>query len=206
MSYLYREQPRGERAECEKHLQSCPKCQEDVARWRGGMALLDEDSASLMPALQSATAKPARSWQPVAARWAAAASIALAAGFAMGRMSGPSSAEIQKQLASVREDVTREVQARYQQDLQELARATVASTLDQQHQWFESLGQQLSLQQSQNNQFILRAVAGLRDDNESLRTTVFQLAQDTGRGFHEVASVVNELGSSEGAGTGTGGN
>jgi hypothetical protein len=165
------------------------------------MALLDEDSASLMTALRPA--RPVRSWQPAALRWAAAAAIALSAGFAMGRMSGPSTAEIQRQLASVREDVTRDVQARYQQDLQELARATVVNTLEQQHQWFDSLGQQLTLQQSQNNQFLLHAVAGIREDNETLRLTVFQLAQDTGRGFHEVASVVTDLGAGEGGSNST---
>ena len=185
MAYLYKEQTRAERAESERHLHACPECQAEVARWRAGMEWLDLDSASLVLAKENHIS---RFWQQPALRWAAAAAVVLSCGFGMGRLSRPSEAETQRQLAEMRESITREVQDRYRQDLQEIARATVSTTMQQQQEWFATLAHQLSVQQAEDQKVFLQAI-----DEEifPLRTGMLRLAQITDRSISEFASLVS---------------
>ena len=186
MAYLYKEQTKAERAESERHLHACPQCQAEVARWRSGMELLDLDSASLVLAKGN---NISRFWQQPALRWAAAAVVVLSCGFGMGRLSRPSEAENQRQLAEMRESISRELQDRYRQDLQEVARATVSTTMQQQQEWFANMAQQISLQQAENHKVVLQTI-----DEEifPIRTGMLRLAQITDRSFSEFASLVSD--------------
>ncbi|HTI69061.1 MAG TPA: zf-HC2 domain-containing protein [Candidatus Limnocylindria bacterium] len=181
MAYLYKELGKAERAECDRHLKGCPECQAEMERWRTGMEWLDHDSASLVIAQGK---NVVRFWQQPMLRWAAAAAVILTSGFAMGRLSQPSNDDLDKKLAEMREVITRDVQARNQQDLQEVARVT----LQQQQQWFEGMAQHLSLQQADYQKTMLQAI-----DEEifPLRTGMVRLAQFTGQSFSEFANLVN---------------
>ena len=185
MDYLYKELSATERAECDRHLRSCPECRAEVARWRSGMELLDLDSASLALAKGRDTV---RFWQQPALRWAAAAAVVLSLGFGMGRLSRPSEAAIQQQIADMREAVAHDVQERYRQDLQEIARATVDNTVQQQQQWFGNMARQLALQQEENHRAVLQAIG---EEILPLRTGMSRLAQVTGQSFSEFANLVS---------------
>src|SRR5687767_1853861 len=84
MDYLYGESPAPQRAELAAHLQSCPACAAQVARWGGVQACLDEWK------LPDTAKRPA--WRmPAGVKWAMAAAFMIAAlgiGFGAGRVSG----------------------------------------------------------------------------------------------------------------------
>lgn len=189
MAYLYEELPPSERTATKAHLDSCPACREAFARWQNTMAALDEDI--IVP-----TRRAAPAWRSVTP-WALAASVALMAGFAAGRLMGPSRAEMQAELSRVRDSVAAELRDQYREDLREVARATVAAasaenrelvtrvvgefntarTADQET-WISAINR---LEERHNNQYsILRA--GMRD-----------LALRTQSGFRQTENNLNLL-------------
>ena len=86
MTHLYGETPAPQRAELEAHLRQCAACATRVKGWRASMGALD---AWTLPASRRARGTPGV-W-----RWAAAAAVVLAAGFAVGRFSGTEPRELQ---------------------------------------------------------------------------------------------------------------
>lgn len=86
MSFLYGECPPERQRELDAHLANCPTCAGQVKTWRGSMNALDEWP---LPAKRSGR----RQWVP-AFKWAAAAAVILAIGFAFGRQSSNTRAEV----------------------------------------------------------------------------------------------------------------
>jgi hypothetical protein len=86
MAFLYEEVAPEQKRELQSHLAQCAACAEQVKGWRSGMTALDEWS---LPALRRAP----RRWQPMV-KWAAAAAVVLAVGFAVGRQSSTSATEL----------------------------------------------------------------------------------------------------------------
>jgi hypothetical protein len=86
MAFLYHEVAPEQKRELQSHLAQCPTCAEQVKGWRAGMMALDEWS---LPALRRAP----RRWQPMV-KWAAAAAVVLAVGFAVGRQISTSASEL----------------------------------------------------------------------------------------------------------------
>jgi hypothetical protein len=86
MSFLYGECAPERRRELGAHLAACPNCATHVQTWRNSMNTLDEWP---LPARRRA----ARQWLPML-KWAAAAAVVLAIGFAMGRQTSNARAEV----------------------------------------------------------------------------------------------------------------
>jgi LPS O-antigen subunit length determinant protein (WzzB/FepE family) len=93
MSFLYGECAPQRRRELGAHLAGCPTCTSQVQTWRSSINTLDEWP---LPARPRAT----RQWFPIF-KWAAAAAVVLATGFAMGRQTSNARAEV----ASLKESV-----------------------------------------------------------------------------------------------------
>lgn len=193
MSYLYGELPRAVRAECEAHLPGCPACQASVESWRGTMNLLDADHATLARPARNRFAPP---WQP-ALKWALAASVVLGAGFFTGRATGPSRAEVHREVAAAREQLASELRARYQDDLKALATATVASTAVENRQFFADFTKQFNAGQNAERRDFLKTLQAYEDrhtmDYAEMRSGLTQLARRTGSGFRQAESQLNLL-------------
>lgn len=94
MGFLYEEIDPAETRHLSAHLNECPACQEQVARWRGLMGAMDQWNVA--PAER-------RALRPQWFRWAAAAGLLLAAGIGIGASaSHASSSAMQKDLQTQR--------------------------------------------------------------------------------------------------------
>jgi hypothetical protein len=94
MSFLYGECAPERQRELGAHLAACPTCAGQLQTWRSGMNALDDWP---LPARRRAR----RQWFP-ALRWAAAAAVALAVGFALGRQTSNARSEV----ATLKDSVT----------------------------------------------------------------------------------------------------
>ena len=79
MAYLYRELRGQSKADLQAHLEACPRCQQDVAAWRGAMQSLDQWR---FPRKQPAFAMA----QPIL-KWGLAALFLIMVGYGIGRLS-----------------------------------------------------------------------------------------------------------------------
>lgn len=95
MSFLYGECAAERRRELGAHLAACPTCAGQVQTWRGSMNALDDWP---LPARRHSR----RRWFPTL-KWAAAAAVVMAIGFALGRQTSNARAEI----ATLKESVNR---------------------------------------------------------------------------------------------------
>ena len=86
MSFLYGECAPERRRELDAHLAACAACASQVQTWRSSMNALDDWP---LPARRHAR----RQWVPTL-KWAAAAAVVLAVGFAMGRQTSNARAEV----------------------------------------------------------------------------------------------------------------
>jgi hypothetical protein len=95
MEYLYDETAPGRKRELQEHLAQCGDCGRQLQRWRSGLAALDEWRLPARP-------RPQPRWQPATTlKWAAAAAVVLAVGFAIGRQTSSTTREVAALKASV---------------------------------------------------------------------------------------------------------
>jgi hypothetical protein len=121
IAYLYAELAREPRAELEQHLHTCAACRANLAAWRQAARHLDAFKTS-----DPRRASPA--WPPLA-RWgvaAAAAAVVLLGGFALGRLTGISRAELE----AARRDAARQAVAVSRTETQELLQQFAGGILD----------------------------------------------------------------------------
>jgi hypothetical protein len=194
MSHLYGELPMAERQECEAHLGICPECRASVEGWGATRSALDTDQATLvLPPRKSRATSP---WQATL-RWALAASVVLGAGFLTGRLSGPSQADVRREVALARQQLSAELQTRYQEDMKTLAAAAVDSSTAENRRFLETLTGRLSTVQNDERREFLKAMQAYEDrhvmDYAELRGALNQLAQRTGNGFRQTESQLNQL-------------
>jgi hypothetical protein len=205
MSYLYGELSPAARREADHHLQGCAECRQRVDQWRGTMGLLDADHATL--------ALPRRSERTVftgtVVRWAMAASVVLLAGFIAGRTTGLSPAEVERQIAASREQITAELRQRHEEDLQAMAAATVAATAEQNRNFLTEFSRQFNVARSEERQDWIAALDTLNrqhaEDLAAVRSGLSALARKTGAGFQQAESQLNLLASYLPAGSDAGG-
>jgi hypothetical protein len=95
MSFLYGECAPERRRELDGHLAACATCAEQVQTWRSSMNALDDWP---LPARRQVR----RQWVPTL-KWAAAAAVVLAIGFAIGRQSSNGRAEVAALRSSIAE-------------------------------------------------------------------------------------------------------
>lgn len=86
MSFLYGECTPDRRRELDSHLATCPVCAAQVQTWRSSMHALDAWPVSRRIPVR-------RQWRPIV-KWAAAAAVVLAVGFATGRQTSNTRAEV----------------------------------------------------------------------------------------------------------------
>jgi Putative zinc-finger len=108
MSFLYAECAPERTRELEAHLAICPTCAAQLQTWRCSMDALNE-----WPVIVKSRAR-AR-WAPMV-KWAAAAAVVLAVGFALGRQTSDARVEIQALKSSVA-DLTAIVQREHNLNL-----------------------------------------------------------------------------------------
>lgn len=162
MSYLYDELEPEPRRLIERHLDQCAPCRASLAEWRS--------TAQQLNAYAIATPRPPRpAWQPMTYRAAVAAvaAILLIVGFALGRMTGVSRAE----LAAAQRDA--EAQA-----------ATIARTAAQQQlqEFATEIGKRLATLQAQQTR-----------DYTSLRKELETVAVLTEASFRQADSRLGQL-------------
>ncbi len=205
MSYLYGELSPAARHEADRHLQGCAECRQRVEQWRGTMDLLDADHATL--------ALPRRKERTVFAgtvvRWAMAASVVLLAGFVVGRATGLNRADVERQIAASREQITAELRQRHEEDLKAMAAATVAATAEQNRNFLTEFSRQFNAARSEERRDWIAALDSLNrqhaDDLAAVRTGLAALARKTGAGFQQAELQLNLLASYLPAGTEAGG-
>ncbi len=191
VAYVYDELAVPARADVEAHLHVCPACREHVGRLRSTMAVLDQDKASLVgPRRRSASAAVI----PVL-RWALAASVVLCAGFIAGRATGPSRADVQREIATVRQDL----QAQFREELKSAAAVSVAAAADENRRLLTEFARDLQAGRTADRKDLLAALDALDQrralDTEALRSGLLTLARRTGTGFQQTESQLNLLAS-----------
>lgn len=124
MSYLYDELESEPRCALERHLEECAPCRAHLAEWRSTARQLDVYEVTAPQRLQ-----------PLRPRWirpalaATAAAMMLFAGFALGRSSGVSRAELERALSDTEVKALAAGRAEAQRQLQQFA-ADVGKRLD----------------------------------------------------------------------------
>lgn len=189
MAYLYDELPPSGRAEADAHLQTCPECRESLARWRSTMSALDGDVVAV-------PRRPAAQWHP-AIPWAAAACLTLWAGFGAGRLMGPSRAEMQAEIARVREAVTADLRDQYREDLREVARASVAASAVENRELVTRVVGEFNAARLADRRDWLANLERLEGKHETqygvLRAGMLDLARSTRSGFRQTEDNLNLL-------------
>ncbi|MCL4180104.1 MAG: zf-HC2 domain-containing protein [Verrucomicrobia bacterium] len=122
VAYLYREVDSQTRSRLEDHLAHCESCRTQIEQWRRAQQHLDSWQ---LP--QRAVNPPALRPYPVLVRWAAAAILMLALGFALGRSSGATSPTT---VAALREDLRGELAELLKAQVAESTTATLAAAHD----------------------------------------------------------------------------
>jgi anti-sigma factor RsiW len=124
MSYLYDELESEPQCALERHLEECAPCRARLAEWRSTTRQLDAYAVA-----------PVRTPQSKQQRWAlpalatVAAAVVLFAGFALGRSSGVSRAELERALSETEAKALATGRVEARQQLQQFA-ADVGKRLD----------------------------------------------------------------------------
>jgi hypothetical protein len=122
IAYLYREVDSPTRSRLKNHLAHCEPCRTQLEQWRRTQQHLDSWQ------LPQRAVKPPALWPyPVLARWAAAAILILALGFALGRSSGGVSPET---VAALHDDLRGELEELLKAQVAESTAATLATAQD----------------------------------------------------------------------------
>lgn len=195
MGYLYGELSPTDRREADRHLSGCPECRQRVAHWQATMGLLDTDHATLaLPSRRQRTV-----FSTAAVRWAVAASVVLLAGFALGRATGLSKADVERQIAASRDQITAELRQRHEQDLKAMAAATVAATSEQNRNFLAQFSRQFNDARSEERRDWIAALDTMNrqhvEELAAVKTGLNVLARKTGAGFQQAESQLNLLAS-----------
>jgi hypothetical protein len=160
--YLFGETTPEERLELKQHLQTCTECRDQVATWERNLGRLDAWKL-----------RPARRASPVllpVLRWAAAAAVILALGFAMGRVSALSvdTRKLQAALEPRLRQQLRDDLARMLRDEQDKsAERTLAAARQQAQQVVAEYDQSLSAARSTEVRAIYASLDKLAADHLS---------------------------------------
>ena len=148
VGFVYEDLAPAEHAEIERHVGACGACREQVASWRNvreALATWKLDERR-RPARQETIAFP------VAARWAAAAALFIASGFALARLTAPPAPDVERLRAELEQNLS--VQLARHADEQRATQRAFLSDIDGRFQQVE--------------QERLAAYMGLRQDVETV--------------------------------------
>jgi hypothetical protein len=160
--YLFGETKPEERGQLKQHLQSCPECRDQVATWERNLGRLDAWKL-----------RPVSRTSPVLVpflRWAAAAAVILALGFAIGRVSALS-AETRKLQAALeprlRQQLREELAQMLRAEQDKSASLTLAAARRQAQQLVADYDQSLGASRSAEVRAIYAALDKLAADHLS---------------------------------------
>lgn len=196
MAYLYGELPKAERAEAELHLESCQGCRDSLTHWRRAIKLLDQDAA-----IAAIVTRPKQTVSRTAALpWAIAAGFALLIGFATGRLTNPSRAELQTELAKLHQSLSHEIRQQYRNDLQQVTLSTLATAAAEHQEWASTFMSELNRARALDRHEWIGALDQLEKQRAAqylaLRYDVANLARQTRFGFRQTEDNLNLLASS----------
>ncbi len=119
LDFLYDELPPAERRRLADHLETCPACEAELARWRQTTTALD--------AWELPGGRRSRPQFAASLKWAAAAALVLFAGVAAGRLTAPQidPAKLRAELVPA---LRQELRHEFQKDLQTAVAAADART------------------------------------------------------------------------------
>ena len=192
MSCLYGEADPQVQASAAAHLERCPECREQVARWKSAQALLGEDRATLVPPPRR---RGSNVWAQ--ARPLLAASVILAAGFFAGRLAGPSRAEMREELAQARSQIEADLRLAYRPNLEAIATAAAGSVARENRRWQDEISAQWAAARIEDQTGVQTLLRQLETRQESDRAAVqvglIGLARYTGSGFEQAESQFHQL-------------
>ncbi|HAB17074.1 MAG TPA: hypothetical protein PLX89_12475 [Verrucomicrobiota bacterium] len=191
VAYVYGELPLSSVQDVEAHVRVCATCKHDVEKLRSTLAALDQDKASLsLPRRRSA----AVAWAPVV-RWALAASVVLCAGFLIGRWSGTSRADLQREIAATRQ----ELRHQFQEEIKSAAVATLEASNGENRRLLTDFMREVNAGLAADRRDVLAALDTFDRrralDTETLRAGLLTLARHTGTGFQQTESQLSLLAS-----------
>ncbi len=191
MSYLYDECGAAEKRQLDSHLADCAECRSQVTVWRGAQDALGADRASLV--------RPGRPvvWRPMALRALAAAAV-LALGIGLGRLGTMSRADLRNEMAAVRQQWEASWRQQRAAEDHELMVALQKVAADNQR-WLGTLRQEWAVARREDQRGLQLALQRLEDRHQSdhiaLQAGLLQLARETGSGFEQTQTHVNQLAS-----------
>jgi len=196
MAYLYDELSTAERTEADCHLERCQECRDSIQQWRRTMRCLDQNEASTAIAT-----RPKRAVSRAAAiPWALAAGFTLLIGFAAGRLSNPTRAEVQNELAKLHQSLSQEIRQQYREDLQQVTLSTLKATSAENREWASTLASEFKQARAQDRRDWISTLDRLEKQREAqylaLRSDVIDLAHQTRFGFRQTEDNLNLLASS----------
>jgi anti-sigma factor RsiW len=180
MGFLYGEVAPERRRELGGHLAQCGACAEQLKSWRAGMTALDEWN---LPKLRRAP----NQWQPVV-KWAAAAAVVLCIGFALGRQTAASPAEVAALKSSVAElaDTIQRERELNQSNIVAVATASAADVLST----YADLDEE---RRSQDQQVFAAALRSVDLRLTQLRTELETVAVNTEDSFKQTQENLTRL-------------
>ena len=192
MAFLYAEASPERHRELEDHLAHCVECAAQMKTWRVGVAALNEWQ---LPAVRrtSPAWTGSRPWW-AALKWATAAVIVLALGFAFGRQTSPDAAE----LAALRTSVAQLAQAMQQERGAELSNNVKIATAAANTETVRLLAEYSQLQESQratDQQNLAVALRNFETRLGRLRTELETVALNTENGFEQTHENLSRLAS-----------
>jgi len=157
--YLFDEATAEERRKLAAHLQNCPECAAEIAGWQRSLKTLDRWK---LPAARARSSQ----WAGPVLKWGIAAALVLGAGFGLGRLSAPTTvdlnamraqteatiksslasemrkqfnADVQAALAATRSQITNELRAQLNMMLTEAANASATETRRQLNEFVQAV-------------------------------------------------------------------
>jgi hypothetical protein len=191
MAFLYAEVAPERRRELEDHLAHCADCSAQLKTWRASNKALDEWQLPVMQRTSSAARAASRPWWP-ALKWAAAAAIVLALGFAFGRQTAPNAAE----LAALKTSVAQLAEGMQQERGASLSNSANIATTAANAETLRLLAEYSQLQESQHatdQQNLAVALRNFETRLGRLRAELETVALNTENGFEQTHENLSRL-------------
>jgi hypothetical protein len=187
MAYLYDEVAPERKRELHAHLAQCGDCGRQLHQWRAGMVALDEWK---LPPIKHTRSVP----QPVAlARWAVAAVLVLAVGFAIGRQTASAARELSALKATVAQ-LTERVEGRGFDASNTVAVATTAANAEA-LRLLSDYAQLDDARRTQDRQTVGLVLREMDSRLLKLRTELETVAVNTETGFRQTKEGLTTLAS-----------
>jgi hypothetical protein len=162
--YVFGEATAAETRRLQAHLEGCGECAAEVAGWQRSLKMLDSWSIAPAPRARNIVA-------PIF-RWAVAAAIVLAAGVALGRMTGPDAQTIR---AEVQSSVKSALAADFEQALARSEARLAALSQENSRELLQTFSETLEAARTEDRETL---VALLQDQQRATEARFVNLRRD----------------------------